>query len=153
MLGERGGTTASLNDARRFIEAHKGDRVAQLRSDILDWLDTHAEWHVNDLRVPDPDRIIGSVVAGLIAQRRIEKTGERRKATAKASHGRDSNVFRLSTGGRGRRKHPAACREPKVEAVAELSPEVGTGDRVSSPARLFEMPEEPGLIDLDQRAA
>lgn len=118
MSGERGGTTPTLDQAQRFILAHKGNLAAQIRADILDWLETHDEWHANDLRVPvpaDSRNVMPAVVAGLVGGKVIEKTGERRKATAKASHGRDSNVFRLTAGGMGseREVHPAASSESK----------------------------------------
>jgi len=100
MTGERGGNTASLEDGVRLIETHKGFISRVIRDDILDWLSTNGTWHRDDLRVHVPaesKNAIGAAVISLVRQGRIVETGERRKSSDPASHGRKSNVYRVSS--------------------------------------------------------
>lgn len=97
-LGERGGTTPDLDSGVALIETHKPVLSNAIRFDILDWLESHSTWHRNDLRVEvpaDSKNAVGAVVSGLISSGTIVETGERRKSSDPASHGRKSNVFKL----------------------------------------------------------
>jgi hypothetical protein len=103
-LGERGGSTATLGDAQDLIDAQKAHWREAIRHDILETLELAGEWHADDLvalGVPaDCKNVIGAAVGALVNQGLIEETGERRKSTAPESHGRKSNVYRLTTKGR-----------------------------------------------------
>ena len=172
MIGERGGSTATFQDGADLIDLHKGNLKARVRADILDWLESHPTWHANDLRVAVPANsrnVMPAVLAGLTRSGLIEKTGERRKATAKASHGRDSNVFRLSAdGSRSETEVHSAVSSESSLGVSTLPVDprpgitgpgavantgrvgsrqesgTGEGERTSSPARLFPLPPVNG---------
>lgn len=182
--GERGGTTTSLPEAQQLIEQHKAQLTAAVRADILDHLHHHGVWHADDLRVDltGHRNILGAVVIGLINRGIIRETGERRRSTAPASHGRKSNCYRLTQGGgdgRTQSKQRTSVGQPAVisppgesggsqldeMAAAPSLPVEMTGGRngaehggetVPAPT-LFEMKPDPvpapGHVDLDQRKA
>ena len=102
MVGERGGVTATAEEGFALVEQHKPVLSNAIRYDILDWLESHSTWHRNDLRVdvpPESKNAVGAVVNGLIRSGKIVETGERRKSSDPASHGRKSNCYRLTGGG------------------------------------------------------
>lgn len=160
-LGERGGTTATLEAGVGLIETHKPDWAAAVRADILRHLQHHPTWHRDNLDVPlpaDSKNVLGAVVAGLIRAGRIEETGERRASAEPAAHGRRSAVYRLATqvsgvsppspspgkGGAGPgRSHTAVPATPPTDDEFE-TPTLFTVEPV---------PTGPGHIDLDQRKA
>jgi hypothetical protein len=175
VIGERGGTTASLDEARDLQEAHKATWSQAIRLEILEVLETQPEVHADDLLTlgipPDCKNIVGAQFNALVRSGRIVETGERRKSAAPESHGRKSNVYRLrqvqeSGLARSAMELGAAGGSPRggssdhIEAsqcldAAAISGEVGGGTS-SAPAALptlFEVEEPPGHIDLDQRAA
>lgn len=160
MIGERGGSSATLEQGVELIEIHKAELRAAVRADILDHLATHSEWHANDLRVDVTGHanVVGATVNGLSKSGLIEKTGEWRPATAPASHGRESRVWRLRRGGDGR-THPQSRASVGQPAVISPTGEPG-GSRLDETAvapTLFQLdpdpPPAPGHVDLDQREA
>ena len=182
MVGERGGSTRDLDSGVALIEQHKPVLSNAIRYDILDWLESHSVWHRNDLRVdvpPESKNAVGAVVNGLIRSGRIVETGERRKSSDPASHGRKSNCYRLAGGGSSQvgsvsvasisgspdagalgapevSEVSAVTRVPSKNEVKRLGKQGKGGSGVSAPepARLFELPEDsPGFSDPDQRAA
>jgi hypothetical protein len=104
LIGERGGSTATFEEGQDLIEAQKIHWREAIRTDILETLDVAGEWHADDLitlGVPaDCKNVIGAAVGALVNRGLIEETGDRRKSTAPESHGRKSNVYRLTTKGR-----------------------------------------------------
>lgn len=101
-VGERGGRTATAEQGFEAIETFKHTIADQVRADILGWLDGHATWHRDNLRVPlapADKNAVGAVVGGLVSSGVIVETGERRKSADPASHGRKSNVFKLQRSG------------------------------------------------------
>lgn len=136
-LGERGGRTRSLRDGTELIETHKPDLAAAVRTDILDHLATHPKWHANDLRidVTGSSNVVGATINGLRQSGLIEKTGEWRAATAVASHGRESRVWRLTE--KGRNKVSGGSR-PRTSGHGPRGPEKAADPalKASSPAKV-----------------
>ncbi len=157
MIGERGGSTATLDEGIARIEQHKPILSNAIRFDILDWLETHPEWHRNHLRVAvpaDSKNAVGAVVNALIRSGKIEETGERRKSSDPASHGRKSNVYRLlfRTGtGSSRVDHlgtsaasscgPGRTEGDATEGFGGQSSAGATSSAPVDPPRLFEVGE------------
>lgn len=126
-IGERGGTTGTADEGFDVIETFKHTIADQVRQDILGWLGSHSTWHRDDLRIPlaaSDKNVLGAVVNGLIRSGKIVETGERRKSSDPAAHGRKSNCYRL-TGGGGSQVAPISG-----------SPDAGN---LGFPARLFEV--------------
>lgn len=160
MLGERGGTTASVEEARELQEEMKPFWSKAIRAAILNALEACGEFHADDLLtlgIPaDCKNIVGAQINALVKSGRIEETGERRKSTAPESHGRKSNVYRLRRGGSSEKGNSSPCQSAAATSGEGVDTPGGDG---SSPAvtalpTLFEVePSRPGHIDLDQRAA
>jgi hypothetical protein len=123
VIGERGGTTATFQEAQDLIDAQKAHWREAIRHDILETLEVAGEWHSDDLiplGVPaDCKNVIGAAVGALVNQGLIEETGERRKSAAPESHGRKSNVYRLTP--RGREKLHRVNKSGPVEGKGENS--------------------------------
>jgi hypothetical protein len=105
MIGERGGTTATLEEGEALIHEHKASLALAIRNDILIHLDQYESWHRDNLTIEIPaesKNALGAVVSGLISSGLIEETGERRKSSDPAAHGRKSNVYRRRAGSDGR---------------------------------------------------
>jgi hypothetical protein len=122
LIGERGGSTATFEEGQDLIEAQKIHWREAIRTDILETLDVAGEWHADDLitlGVPaDCKNVIGAAVGALVNRGLIEETGERRKSTAPESHGRKSNVYRLTAKGRQKlRRVHQACHGEEVGGV------------------------------------
>lgn len=137
MIGERGGSTATLEAGVALIEEHRASLAQSIRDDILSWLTQYGEWHRNNLRVEvpaDSKNAVGAVVIGLINSGVIEETGERRKSDDPASHGRKSNCyrFRRSDGVPGK----SASR---VAAVPSKNPRAASFPRAAQAGK-----DEPG---------
>lgn len=150
-LGERGGVTVTLEDGMELIETYKADLAAAVRADILDHLDRYPEWHANDLRVDvtGHSNVVGATVNGLARTGLIVKTGEWRPATAVASHGRESRVWRLARGcGDGRSLDQPAVISPSGDGG-------GNGLDEPVPAPLFVLdpdpPVRPGIYDREDQ--
>ncbi len=146
-IGERGGSTSTLEQGQALIQEHKASLAMAIRNDILIHLEQYGEWHRDNLSIEVPaesKNAVGAVVSGLIKSGKIEETGERRRSSDPASHGRKSNVYRLRAG--DSRSGPAWVSAP---ATSGSEPEravgrTGTGGsseggEPSEPARLFEI--------------
>lgn len=142
MLGERGGGFETFEAAAALLQTFKGDWSAAVRADILQHLESHPEWHRDDLRVQlpaDSKNVLGAVVNGLVRSGRIVETGERRASSEPAAHGRRSSVYRLSTvsGGHippGRKRDTVSLDGPAVPASPHASHPAKEG--VGTPAEL-----------------
>lgn len=149
-LGERGGRTATLEAGIDLIEIHKGELAAAVRADILRHLESHVEWHRDDLTVhlpADSKNVLGAVVNGLVRSGRIVETGERRRSAEPAAHGRRSSVYRR--GGDGRPQSGASVGRPAV--ISPSGDGGGNGLDEPVPAPLFVLdpdpPKRPGFYD------
>lgn len=164
-LGERGGFTATAEQGFDAIETFKHSIADQVRLDILGWLEGHSTWHRDDLRIPlaSADKnVLGAVVNGLIRSGKIVETGERRKSSDPAAHGRKSNVYRLKTRTDGntvssghRSGSGGIADPPEVSMVSTVTgfpsknevwnlgkrEETGSGVSIPEPARLFDLGE------------
>jgi len=106
-LGVRGGTTDSLAEAQQLQGDFKAQEAERIRRMILlvaaDLGEFHAD-HAASWEVSEPN-VIGAQVNALARMGLLEKRNragevEHRKASATASHGRASYVWRLSAKGR-----------------------------------------------------
>jgi hypothetical protein len=120
MIGERNGTTASLEEARELQEAHKALWSQTIRQAILETLEVHGTYHADDLLtlgIPaDCKNIVGAQTNAIVRQGLMAETGERRSTSDPAGHGRRSAVYRITKKGR-----------------TKLRPHQGTGESLGGP--------------------
>jgi hypothetical protein len=104
MIGERGGTTSSLDEARERQEAHKALWSQTIRQAILETLEVHGTYHADDLLtlgIPaECKNIVGAQTNAIVRQGLMAETGERRSTSDPAGHGRRSAVYRITEKGR-----------------------------------------------------
>jgi hypothetical protein len=157
VIGERGGTARSLDEARELQEAHKTLWSQTIRQAILETLETHGVFHADDLLtlgIPaDCKNIVGAQVNALVRQGRMAETGERRATSDPAGHGRRSAVYELrptnqitageslggpETGSRGGRSGPQASQCQEVASISGRAshPQGGGAVTSASPAAL-----------------
>lgn len=154
MIGERGGSTATLEAGAALINEHKASLAQSIREDILSWLDIYPTWHRDNLRVKvpaDSKNAVGAVVNGLIRGGAIEETGERRPSSDPASHRRKSSVYQLKDPRVASfpRATQAGMDEPGAVVRAPQQETAPTGGAHISPAP----PVEPlPLFDLGEAA-
>ena len=124
MLGERGGNTASLDEAQELQEAHKALWSQTIREAILESLDIEGQFHADDLLtlgIPaDCKNIVGAQVNALVRQRVMAETGERRSTSDPAGHGRRSAVYRITDLGRTK------LRPHQIKGESLGGPETGS---------------------------
>lgn len=100
MIGECGGSTATLTEAEELMEAHKALWSQTIRLAILESLEIHGLYHADDLLtlgIPaDCKNIVGAQTNALVRQGLMEETGERRSTSDPAGHGRRSAVYRIT---------------------------------------------------------
>jgi hypothetical protein len=137
LIGERGGSTATLTEAEELMEAHKALWSQTIRLAILESLEIHGLYHADDLLtlgIPaDCKNIVGAQTNALVRQGLMEETGERRSTSDPAGHGRRSAVYRITDLGikKLRPVNQVCPGEGVVETPAVLGgPE--TGSRGSS---------------------
>lgn len=159
-LGERGGSTRSLDEGIELIEQHRASLAQSLRADIVAYLSEHGEWHRDNLRVTvpaDSKNAVGAVVNGLIRSGVIVETGERRKSADPASHARKSNVYRLrrsaKSGGPGN-TDLGDSSVPSGGAVEEfgggkVKPESSVAARSEGSGGIADLPEPARLFEVD----
>lgn len=145
-LGERGGTTSSLKEASDLIETHKDDLAAAVRADILDHLESHPEWHRDDLRVqlPADSKVSGGHIPPGRKRDTVSTVTPAVSVSPKSSPAAKERVDTPAelTGGRD----AGGGREPN-ESTSQGSNPPATGT-------LFDLPaDRPGMADLDQRKA
>jgi hypothetical protein len=146
-VGERGGSTASLEQGQALIEEHKASLSLAVRNDILIHLEQNGEWHRDNLTIEVPassKNVVGAVVSGLISSGLIQETGERRRSSDPASHGRKSNVYRLRSRSGGsdhsQASAPAISGSEPDRAVGSTGTKGSSeGEEPSETARLFEL--------------
>jgi hypothetical protein len=131
VIGERGGTTASLDEARELQEAHRAHWSAAIRAEIMNVLELHPEVHADDLLTlgipPDCKNIVGAQFNALVRSGRIVETGERRKSAAPESHGRKSNCYKL------RQVQKSGLARSEVDlGAAGGSPRGGSSDHIEA---------------------
>jgi hypothetical protein len=106
VIGERGGSTATLTEAEELMEAHKALWSQTIRLAILESLEIHGLYHADDLLtlgIPaDCKNIVGAQTNALVRQGLMEETGERRSTSDPAGHGRRSAVYRITDLGRNK---------------------------------------------------
>lgn len=106
MIGERNGTTASLEEARELQEAHKALWSQTIRQAILETLEVHGTYHADDLLtlgIPaECKNIVGAQTNAIVRQGLMAETGERRSTSDPAGHGRRSAVYRITEKGRAK---------------------------------------------------
>jgi hypothetical protein len=100
MIGERGGSTATLTEAEELMEAHKALWSQTIRQAIFESLEIEGYFHADDLLTlgipPDCKNIVGAQVNALVRQGYMAETGERRSTSDPAGHGRRSAVYRIT---------------------------------------------------------
>ncbi|MBN8866011.1 MAG: hypothetical protein J0H98_00510 [Solirubrobacterales bacterium] len=132
-LGDRGGNTRSLEEARALFRTHKAELTHAIEQDILEHLDTHDEWHADDLTVEipaDSPNALGSVVGRLVKTGALVEVG-RRASKRVAAHSRKSGVYRRgSVGG-----SEGASEQASSSAAANTA-----SDPDSEVLRLFDPP-------------
>lgn len=104
--GSRGGPVPpmTLDRAQELLERWRADEMGWVRARILQVARLRGEVHADDLAdLPlEQPNVIGAVINALCRGSRewggplITSTGERRRAAAEASHGRRSDVYRLT---------------------------------------------------------
>ena len=143
MLGERGGSVVSLDEARELQEAHKELWSATIRGEIRELLAVHGMYHADDLialGIPaDCKNIVGAQTNALVRQGWMEETGERRSTSDPAGHGRRSAVYRITALGSTKlRPVTKPLGEDGVESSAGgsvASRGSSSGSRETSPCR------------------
>ena len=175
MVGERGGSFVTFDQAADAIEAAKPEWSTLIRLTIESALIESGFFHADDLvalEIPEAHKAcVGAQVSGMISRRYMEETGVRRSTSDPAGHARKSAVYRITelgreklagvrvsdagrTGADSGHISPDRSAESSRPAAAEQNP---AGNATLAPAgQLFETPEakrEPGYIDPDMRAA
>lgn len=101
--GTRGGSTGSFDEGAARMEQARPVESAQLRRLILRLaVQFGGEFHGDMLTrvVLSQRNMIGAQVSGLVRCGYLEPTGQRRRSVNPASHGRKSEVYRLTAKGR-----------------------------------------------------
>lgn len=145
MVGERGGTTATLEAGIALVEEHKASLAQSIREDILAWLSQYPSWHRDNLRIEipaDSKNALGAVVNGLIRSGVIEETGERRASSDPASHRRKSSVYRLTEPRTASFPRAVQAGTDEPGETQETGQVGGAHNSLASPTyRLFEIDE------------
>lgn len=115
MIGERGGSTATLEEAEELLEARKANWSATIRLSILESLEIHGRFHASDLLtlgIPaDCKNCVGAQVMAVVRQGLMEETGQRISSPDPAGHGRRSAVYRITEAGSNKLRHAdQGCR-------------------------------------------
>ena len=146
MLGERGGTTGSLQEAEALQEQHKSAVKNRVRQRIEDVLCETGHFHSEDLISldldPDDKNIIGSQIGAFSRAGWMVETGVRRASSSVSR--RKSSVYRITVKGREAFQDRVEARKEHREAWSRGEQDV-----------LFEI-EQPkqrsiGHLDPDQR--
>lgn len=128
MIGERGGTTVSLEQAEALHLEHRREWSARIRWRIAEVLVDTGRFHADDLvdlDIPaDHKNIVGASVGAAVRKGHMVETGVRRRTSDPAGHGRRSAVYEVTERGRKVLSGPVAAR------------------RARGPVRLFEMDVE-----------
>lgn len=121
-VGERGGSTATFEQAQRLIEHWKGDWSSLVRHTICEALLSKGEYHADDLshlNIPaDHKNVVGSATAWLVNKGWMKEVGRRRTAAA-ASKGRKAGVYGITDRGRWELGDDAAIPENREYQISE----------------------------------
>lgn len=100
--GERGGTTATVEEGVAVLETQKGSEIARVCGAIMQHALNHPEVHADDVAHLEVSsrNVIGAAFRDLVKEGLIEKTGGRKRTEQKAGHGRSSYVYRATATGR-----------------------------------------------------
>ncbi len=122
MIGERGGSTATFEQAQRLIEHWKGDWSSLVRHRICESLIAKGEYHADDLvdlNIPaDHKNVVGSATAWLVNKGWMKEVG-RRRTTAAASKGRKAGVYAITDRGRWELGDDTAVPEDREYEIDE----------------------------------
>jgi hypothetical protein len=171
-LGSRGGTTASLDEARERQERWKAEWSTRIKQSIITTLQRKGTWHADDLYADLPElpadalNCIGAQVGNLVRRGAMREIA-RRRGTNPASHSRRSSVYEITETGR---REIAGVSGTGAMATANRSADPGdakapvatvsAGDELDLPSAetlpLFDTPQAqsaPAWMDPDQRSA
>jgi hypothetical protein len=120
MIGERGGSTATFEEAKTLLEARKAHWSGAIRQAILESLEIHGRFHAADLLVlgipADCKNCVGAQVMALVRQGLMAETGERISSNDPAGHGRRSAVYQITPAGIAKlHRANQGCRGEEVE--------------------------------------
>ena len=146
MIGERGGTTGSLEEARRLHREYKAEWCLKIKWRIVKCLVENGEFHASDLvdlEIPEGCKnVIGSSIGAAVKKGIMLETGERRSSIDQAGHGRKSAVYAPNPAGKKAlvarwERHKALLPPPEPEQLFDPEPTF----------------DGPNHFDLDQRDA
>lgn len=140
--GSRGGSVASLPQARKLFQKWKREEMGWLKARILYIAEQKGEFHGDDLedvRLSERN-LIGAVVNALARGHLIVSTGEHRRGSSEASHGRRSYVYVLTPLGRSICE---AMRRVDSKTLPQRPSDV-------KPVSLFEQAQREPEVEVDQ---
>lgn len=134
--GQRGGTVAGLPEATALFRQWRSEEWGWLKARVLWIAGRDGEYHADnlaDLTLAQPN-IIGAVVGALVRGHMLVSTGEHRRGSSEASHGRRSYVYVLTPKGlRTVEAMRAAPRELLPHRPVEAPPVLSLLDQETEP--------------------